>query len=501
MRLLRDEMKPAIDYIIILLMTIMPIPLAGQSDKDPPVPPVFTFVSINQTNGKTEMTWSLSPSADVAGYVVYLYSNREGYAIDTVFDPMATNYSVLRPGTNYYSESYVIAAIDYAGNISPLSNELKTVFTNTKIDTCNNKILISWNKYLSTPVKVTGYDVFASVNGGTYYLAGHVSGDFTSFVIDDFTNGSNYCFIVKSTLENTQVSGSNKSCITVKMQNPPDWINADYATITADGDISLSFSIDPASEIDLFSIERRSGFSSAFQQIAQVRTDIKSITYTDKTAEQDVVSFYKLSAINNCNIKVVSSNIASNIVLKAQNTGNTIILHWNQYHDWNGSLSSYRIYTDTGNGFIESGVTEQADTIFTVSIPEIMYTLTKGKVCFYIAATESGNPYGITGESNSNQICSDIEEVITVPNIFTPDGDLKNDFFRPVLTFSPTDYRLVISNRQGKILFETNDFMDTWNGSDKGNPVPEGVYLWFLKIKTPLGKEISRTGTLTVVKH
>jgi hypothetical protein len=60
---------------------------------------------------------------------------------------------------------------------------------------------------------------------------------------------------------------------------------------------------------------------------------------------------------------------------------------------------------------------------------------------------------------------------------------------------------LVISNRQGKVLFETNDFMDTWDGSDNGNPVPEGVYLWFLKIKTPTGKDIFRTGTLTVVKH
>jgi len=501
MRLLRDEMKPAIVYIIILLLSLGPIPLTGQTDEDPPVSPVFTFVTINQTSGKTEMTWSISPSADVAGYVVYLFRDGEGYAIDTIFDPAATNYSVLRPGTNYYSESYVIAAIDYSGNISPLSNDLRTIFTEARIDTCNKKIVISWNRYLPEPVNVRGYDVYASVNGGTYYLAGHVTADITSFVIDDFANRSDYCFIIKSILENTLVSGSNKSCVSVRMQNPPGWINADYATAAAEGGISLSFTIDPASETDLFAIERRSGFSGSFQQIAQVRTDIKSVTYTDKTAEQDVVNFYKLSAINNCDIKVVSSNLASNIVLSTQNTGNVIILHWNQYHEWNGSLSSYRIYTDTGNGFVESGATDQADTIFTISIPEIMYTLTQGKVCFYIAATESGNPYGITGESNSNQICSDIEEVITVPNVFTPDGDLKNDLFKPVITFSPADYRLVISNRQGKVLFETNDFMDAWNGSDNGNPVPEGVYLWFLKIKTPTGKEISRTGTLTVVKH
>ena len=196
-----------------------------------------------------------------------------------------------------------------------------------------------------------------------------------------------------------------------------------------------------------------------------------------------------MSAVNSCNIKVISSNYASNIVLKTQTTEDNIILQWTRYSDWLGSVESYRIFTDTGNGFIESGETGPADTVFTISISEIMYNLVQGKACFYVSANETGNPYGITGESSSNQVCTGIEEVVTVPNIFTPDGDLKNDLFRPVLSFTPSDYHMVISNRQGKVLFESNDFMDTWDGSDKGNMVPEGVYLWFLKIKTPTGKK------------
>lgn len=494
-------MKVIHNYIFIILLVLTSIPIKGQSDEDPPVSPVFTFVTINQTTGNTEMTWSLSPSSDVAGYVVYLYHDDEGYAIDTIFNPSATNYSVLRPGTNRYPESYVIAAIDYSGNISPLSNELKTIYTESQVDSCNKKIKISWNKYLSEPVKVSGYDVYASVNAGTWYLAGHTSNESTSFELDDFTNESEYCFIAKAILESTRISGSNKSCVSVKMQNPPQWINADYASVTADDDISLSFSIDPASEIDFFSLERKSGYTGSFVQIAQVRTDIKSVAYTDRDAATDVVNFYKLSAVNSCNVRVVNSNLASNMVLKTQNTGNEIILQWTKYHDWLGSVSSYRIYTDTGNGFIESGETAPADTTFAINISEIIYALAQGKVCFYVSANESSNPFGVTGESNSNQTCTDLEEVVTVPNVFTPDGDLKNDLFRPVLTFAPSDYHLVITDRQGKVLFETRDFMDTWDGSDKGNVVSEGVYLWFLKIKTPAGRNISRTGTLTIVKN
>jgi len=494
-------MKIPCRHIIFLLLVALSVSVSGQEDEDPPGSPVFTFVTINPSTGKTEMTWSLSPDNDVAGYVIYLYREKEGYAIDTIYDPYATTYSATRPYTNYYSESYVIAAIDSSLNISPLSNELHTIFIEPEIDSCRNKINITWNRYASSPVKVTGYNVLISVNGGTYYLAGHVSDETTSFVVENFVNGTQYCFIVKATLENGLTSGSNKSCVNVKTQIIPGWINADFATVTPAGEISLSFTIDPSSETDLYSLERRSGNTGTFQQITQIRSDFKTLEYIDKSADLEITNFYRLSAINSCNIQAISSNIASNITLTVQVSESDIVLQWNKYHDWLGSVSSYRIFTDTGNGFIETAVLSAADTTFSVSIPEIMYGLKKGQACFYVTAEESGNPYGVNGKSNSNQVCAEIEEVITVPNVFTPDGDLKNDLFRPVITFTPSEYRLLISNRQGKSLFETNDFLETWDGTDNGKPVPEGVYLWFLKLKTPEGKSISRTGTITVIKN
>ena len=493
-------MKTFSKYIIIILLASLSASARGQGDEDPPESPVFTFITINETSGRTEMTWSTIPEPDLAGFAVYYYRNGEGYIIDTVFNPSATSFSFLNPYANQRIESYVVAAFDNSRNISPLSNSLSTIYTDPEIDTCNNRINIHWNKYSSVPVKVTGYDVLVSVNGGTYYLAGHVSDVVSTFTLENITNGAQYCFIVKAILENGLVSGSNRPCVDVKTQIIPVWINADFATITEAGEISLSFSIDPASGTDLYSLERRSGNSGSFKQIAQIRSALKTLTYTDKTADPGIVYFYRISAINSCNIQVVSSNVASNIVLNAQNTGSDIILEWNQYHDWLGSVAGYRLFTDTGNGFSETATLGPADTTFTLSIPDIMYGLTEGKACFYVTASESGNPYGINGESSSNKVCSEIEEVITVPNIFTPDGDLKNDLFKPVITFTPAEYRLLISNRQGKRLFETTDFMGTWDGSDNGNPVPEGVYLWFIRLMTPEGKSISRTGTVTIIK-
>jgi gliding motility-associated-like protein len=493
-------MKRNGQYFIALLFTVVSLTLSGQTDVDPPVSPVFTFVTLDPVTGRSDMNWTLSPSSDVAGYVIYLFRDGEGYAIDTLFDPGATGYSVLRPGTTRYSESYVIAAIDGAGNISPLSNELNTIYTELLPDTCNNSIIISWNKYLPVPVKVTGYDILVSVNGGAYYLAGHVSEDLSRFTFENTESGSEYCFRINALLENGRASGSNRPCAVVKSQIPPLWINADYATVTEEGAISLYFTIDPATDINLFTLERKTGFTGSYQPTAQIRSDIKSITYTDTNADLNSVNFYRLSAVNNCNLLVTTSNVASNIVLDAQNTGIEIIMQWTNYREWLGSVSSYRIYTDTGHGFTETAVTAIEDTTYTISIPSIMYTLDQGKICFYITASESGNPYGIAGETRSNTICIEIEEVVTVPNIFSPDGDGMNDLFRPVITFAPESYQLVITDRLRKTVFETNDYYEYWDGSSHGDHVPQGVYLWFLKITTPSGKNITRTGTLTVIK-
>jgi hypothetical protein len=42
--------------------------------------------------------------------------------------------------------------------------------------------------------------------------------------------------------------------------------------------------------------------------------------------------------------------------------------------------------------------------------------------------------------------------------------------------------------------------MAQWDGKNKGNSLPDGVYLWFLKVKTPSGKLLIKSGTVTIMK-
>jgi len=83
---------------------------------------------------------------------------------------------------------------------------------------------------------------------------------------------------------------------------------------------------------------------------------------------------------------------------------------------------------------------------------------------------------------DSTAITLSLEEdlIFYIPNAFTPDNNQANNVFQPVFTsgFDPNDYHLLIYNRWGEIIFETNDVYQGWNGVYQDKIVEDGVYIW-----------------------
>mgnify|MGYP001627180524 CR=1 FL=1 len=79
--------------------------------------------------------------------------------------------------------------------------------------------------------------------------------------------------------------------------------------------------------------------------------------------------------------------------------------------------------------------------------------------------------------------------IFYVPNTFTPDGDVYNQVFLPVFTsgFDPYDYQLLIFNRWGEIIFESNDAKVGWDGTygtdGMAKYVQDGTYIWRIEFK------------------
>jgi gliding motility-associated-like protein len=90
------------------------------------------------------------------------------------------------------------------------------------------------------------------------------------------------------------------------------------------------------------------------------------------------------------------------------------------------------------------------------------------------------------------------EVTIYIPNSFTPDDDDLNDIWIPVITsgIDENSYELNIYNRWGELFFSTNDYLQGWDGTFRGNQVQHGMYTYQITYS-----KIGQTKKNTLVGH
>ena len=81
---------------------------------------------------------------------------------------------------------------------------------------------------------------------------------------------------------------------------------------------------------------------------------------------------------------------------------------------------------------------------------------------------------------NEGLVCDEV--TMQIPNGISPNGDGFNDaWYLPWLN-GMTDYSIVISNRWGQVIFQTNDYSSPWDGTYLGNPLPAADYFYVIKL-------------------
>ena len=95
--------------------------------------------------------------------------------------------------------------------------------------------------------------------------------------------------------------------------------------------------------------------------------------------------------------------------------------------------------------------------------------------------------YSPTGCSDTAIVTIKVYEelVYFIPNTFTPDGDKFNQTFQPVFTkgYDPYNFNMIIVNRWGETVYETNDARVGWDGTYGGKIAQEGTYTWKINFK------------------
>ena len=176
--------------------------------------------------------------------------------------------------------------------------------------------------------------------------------------------------------------------------------------------------------------------------------------------------------------------------------------HLTWHHGGESDLAGFRIYQKV---LAQEGF----ELIATIDDPQentyLHNNLSSVVGCYYITAYDS---HGNVSQA-SDTICVDYQvcPVYELPNVFTPNGDGYNDVYEPrhIQLSVIENVNMVIFNRWGNILFETEDPMIQWDGKSKQTHLdcPAGTYFYVCTVTFQglNGQETLRlTGSITLVR-
>lgn len=117
----------------------------------------------------------------------------------------------------------------------------------------------------------------------------------------------------------------------------------------------------------------------------------------------------------------------------------------------------------------------------------------------YVITQVVYNDYGCT---DTAQITIEIlpENRFYIPNTFTPNGDGLNDYFLPAI-LGAEEYRFMIFDRWGELIFDTHDTFQGWDGRYKGNKCQEDTYVWKIEYTNVVdGNHLNLIGHVNLIR-
>lgn len=270
----------------------------------------------------------------------------------------------------------------------------------------------------------------------------------------------------------------------------------------------------------------------------------QSITVTESGS-------YSVSAVvNGCPsplsepVDVLVNPIPEAIITAAENEiceGGSLVLQANAFADaylWSNGASTQSIEISSAGTYTVvvtiAGCSDEGEIIIDSKFLPIAAlgtdtTLCDGETLTLNAFSNVADAYNwSTGETTSeitvsaegiysvtvSNVCGEVSDEVTInfegcacklmaPDAFTPDGDGKNDLFKPSYDCSISNYTIRIYNRWGQLVFESNNPNAGWDGLFEGKEQPIGTYVYYIEYTGVEGRTSEKRiekGALTLIR-
>ncbi|MCC8408224.1 gliding motility-associated C-terminal domain-containing protein [Mucilaginibacter sp. UR6-1] len=183
---------------------------------------------------------------------------------------------------------------------------------------------------------------------------------------------------------------------------------------------------------------------------------------------------------------IVFQQLAALVVSITETNTSSVTISWTSITGAGG----YQVSVDNGQTFTDAGNT----TTYTVT------GLQSGEtISIVVRAIGTADCQTSSNSVLVKATARTPDNLIFVPNAFTPNGDGNNDILYVYgsviksMTFN-------VYTQWGENIFRSNTQANGWDGTYKGTRQPVGVYVYYLDIVTNDGQKIFKKGTITLLR-
>lgn len=466
-----------------------------------PEKPKIRFVTVNPENGYNEIEWNASLSEDIINYEVYSLDLSESKPKGTLIGTLpASSLSYTDTSAEEESRIYTIVAVNKFNNRSLLEGDYhKAIRLDVVYDSCSSEIILDWDNYIGWGNGLSGYRIMYKGPGEeTFSRLDRLDSARLSFVQQDIIENEQYEYYIEAFNNQGYTSKSNLKRYYTYMPDAPSYLAIDYVSVLDEQNVEIVFTADISGILDDFRVLRSNSKEGNFQVVkSYFDVDNPTVHLQDFVLTNAEQYYYKVEAFNSCGKAVKTSNFGRNIIVRGSADETAVSLEWTSYESFSNGVQDYDIFRKNQYGEFDYVSTVPAEsTSFSEDIRNAGYSNLKGAFSYYIEALE----YGTSNLSKSNEVTVSVSTNIFMPNAFTPNGDELNDSFLPILDFFPREYKMIIYDRSGQVLFHSVDPAIGWDGSMNGSgKATEGVYVFHVEYSSYDGVRKSVTGNVTLL--
>lgn len=299
-------------------------------------------------------------------------------------------------------------------------------------------------------------------------------------------------------------------------------------SVERDIDIRIDWEADPNSFseklFNTWSILRATN-DDQFYEIDTVN-NVYARTYLDTSLESYNVDGtpyqYAVQLIQNYTYQPPTNTIRSILLtLETNRDTNGSNLEWTEYDGWDSAFYEVELakWDSVAGALVWENYEGPMEDFFNTSFtwPNPITKENEGLYAFRVKATEPQDPNNpFVSESNWVYLEFEVPPVPeidipvtgTIPNVFTPNGDMQNDLFLlPGNTYS--NVSISVYNRWGKLVYEDlnapkEDYLEGstgWDGTDinSGNKLADGTYFFVMDFKDePTGESEQLKGHVNI---